>query len=78
MTRRASQSRPTRFEVGSRERLAEIRDLSRICAVALRAYIVQPGLSKVGAAEHQLALLGVTERFLSETYQVPLKVYCGG
>lgn len=75
---RVEGGRPTRFEVGSRERLADIRDLSRICAVALNVYIVQPGLSKVGAAEHQLALLGVTERFLSETYQVPLKVYCGG
>lgn len=74
---RVESGRPTRFEVGSKERLAEIRDLSRVSAVALRVYIVQPGLSKVGAAEHQLALLGVTERFLSETYQVPLKVYCG-
>ena len=26
---------------------------------------------------YQLALLGVTDRFLSETYQTPLKVYCG-
>ncbi|WP_349291327.1 DEAD/DEAH box helicase [Caenimonas sedimenti] len=74
---RIENGRPTRFEVGSKDRLAEIRDLSRVCAVALRVYIVQPGLSKLGAAEHQLALLGVTERFLSETYQVPLKVYCG-
>jgi hypothetical protein len=57
--------------------LAQIRDLSRICAVTLRVYIVQPGLSKSGAADHQLALLGVTDRFLSETYQIPLKVYCG-
>jgi len=73
---RVESGRPTRFEIGSKDRLAQIRDLSRVCAVALRVYIVQPGLSKAGAAEHQLALLGVTERFLSETYQVPLKVYC--
>ena len=68
---------PTRFEVGSKDRLAQIRDFSRICAVTLKVYIVQPGLSKTGAADHQLALLGVTDRFLSETYQTPLKVYCG-
>lgn len=74
---RVEGGRPTRFEVGSKDRLAQIRDLSRICAVTLRIYIVQPGLSKTGAADHQLALLGVTDRFLSETYQTPLKVYCG-
>jgi len=74
---RLESGRPTRFEVGSKDRLAQIRDLSRICAVTLRVYIVQPGLSKTRAADHQLALLGVTERFLSETYQTPLKVYCG-
>lgn len=74
---RIERGRPTRFEVGSKDRLAQIRDLSRVCAVTLRVYIVQPGLSKTGAADHQLALLGVTERFLSETYQTPLKVYCG-
>ena len=74
---RVESGRSTRFEVGSKDRLAQIRDLSRICAVTLRVYIVQPGLSKTGAADHQLALLGVTERFLSETYQTPLTVYCG-
>lgn len=74
---RVESGRPTRFEVGSKDRLVQIRDLSRICAVTLKIYIVQPGLSKTGAAEHQLALLGVTDRFLSETYQTPLKVYCG-
>ncbi|MNR08968.1 hypothetical protein D3C85_1251500 [compost metagenome] len=74
---RVESGRPTRFEVGSKDRLVQIRDLSRICAVTLKIYIVQPGLSKTGAAVHQLALLGVTDRFLSETYQTPLKVYCG-
>jgi hypothetical protein len=74
---RVESGRPTRIEVGSKDRLAQIRDLSRVCAVNLRIYIVQPGLSKTGAGDHQLALLGVTERFLSETYQTPLKVYCG-
>jgi superfamily II DNA or RNA helicase len=68
--------RSTRFEVGAKERLIQIRDMSRTCRVTLRVFIVQPGLSKAEAADHQLALLGVTEKFLQETFQVPLKVYC--
>lgn len=74
---RVDAGRPTRFEVGDRERLIQIRGLSRICAVTLRIFIVQPGLSKTDAAAHQLALLGVTEKFLTETYQLPLRVFCG-
>lgn len=74
---REEAGRSTRFEAGNRERLVQIRDLSRTCAVTLRVFIVQPGLSKTAAAAHQLALLGVTEKFLMETYQLPLRVFCG-
>lgn len=73
---RIESGRATRFEVGTRERLIQIRDLSRTCRVTIRVFIVQPGLSKAEAADHQLAVLGVTEKFLQETYQVPLQVYC--
>lgn len=73
---RTENGRATRFEVGARERLVQIRDLSRTCRVTIRVFIVQPGLSKAKAADHQLAVLGVTEKFLQETYQVPLQVYC--
>ncbi len=73
---RVESGRATRLEVGTRDRLVQIRDLSRTCRIAIRVFIVQPGLSKVEAAEHQLAVLGVTEKFLHETYQVPLQVYC--
>jgi hypothetical protein len=74
---RVEAGKPTRIEVGTRERLVQLREMSRTCSVALRVFIVQPGLAKSRAAEHQLALLGVTEKFLLETYQVPLHVYCG-
>ena len=74
---RIDEGRPSRIEIGNRDRLALIRDISRTCAVTLRVFIVQPGLSKTKAAEHQLALLGVTEKFLTETYQLPLHVFCG-
>lgn len=73
---RIESGRPTRFEIGTTDRLIQIRDLSRTCRVAIRVFIVQPGLSKAEAANHQLAVLGVTEKFLQETYQVPLRVYC--
>jgi superfamily II DNA or RNA helicase len=73
---RTESGRATRFEIGSKERLIQIRDLSRTCKVAIHVFIVQPGLSKAQAAEHQLAVLGVTEKFLQETYQIPLLVYC--
>ncbi len=73
---RTESGRATRFEVGTVERLIQIRDLSRTCKVTVRVFIVQPGLSKTQAADHQLAVLGVTEKFLQETYQVPLQVYC--
>jgi hypothetical protein len=73
---RIESGRATRFEIGTTERLIQIRDLSRTCRVTIRAFIVQPGLSKAEAADHQLAVLGVTEKFLQETYQIPLQVYC--
>jgi superfamily II DNA or RNA helicase len=73
---RIESGRATRLEVGTRDRLIQIRDLSRTCRIAIRVFIVQPGLSKILAADHQLAVLGVTEKFLQETYQVPLQVYC--
>ncbi|SOY43621.1 DEAD/DEAH box helicase [Cupriavidus taiwanensis] len=74
---RIEAGRSTRIEVGTVERLMQLRDISRTCTVTLRVFIVQPGLSKSTAAEHQLAVLGVTEKFLTETYQIPLHVYCG-
>ena len=73
---RIESGRPSRFELGNRERLIQIKDLSRSCRISIRVFIVQPGLSKEQAADHQLAVLGVTEKFLQETYQVPLQVYC--
>ena len=73
---RTESGRATRVEVGTVERLIQIRDLSRTCRITIRVFIVQPGLSKAEAADHQLAVLGVTEKFLQETYQVPLQVYC--
>jgi hypothetical protein len=68
--------RPTRIEVGTTEDLNLLRDQSRQCNIRLLVFIVQPGLSKALATSKQMALLGVTERFLHETYQLPFKVLC--
>ena len=70
------QLRATRFERGDLRALGNIRDMSRRCEVALKIYVVQPGLSKKDASTSQLALLAVTERYLTDTYEVPFDVLC--
>ena len=54
--------------------LVRIREMSRVSEVKLRVFLVQPGVSKEAISPSQLALLGVTEKFLSETYQIPFQV----
>lgn len=73
---RVESGRPTRIEFGTTEELNVLRDLSRRCNIRLYVFIVQPGLSKAMTTNRQMALLGVTERFLYETYQVPFSVLC--
>lgn len=73
---RTSQGRSSRFERGDIATLMKIREMSRRCEVKMRVTIVQPGLSITAATRSQLTLLAVTERYLSDTYEVPLKVYC--
>ncbi len=73
---RTSQGRSTRFERGDVPALIRIRDMSRRCEVRLRVTVVQPGLSVAAATRSQLTLLAVTERYLSDTYEIPLRVLC--
>ena len=73
---RAAKRRPTRFDRGDIRTLAKLRDRSRYEEVSIRVHIVQPGLSSVQASAAQLELLGVTERYLSDTYGVVLNVIC--
>ncbi|WP_085314999.1 DEAD/DEAH box helicase [Derxia lacustris] len=74
--KRVDHGKPSRFEVGDKRLLAELREASRRCEVSLNVFAVQPGMSKAGASHSQLALLAVTERYLTETYQVPFAVIC--
>jgi superfamily II DNA or RNA helicase len=64
----------SRYERGDGELLLTIREMSRLCPVALKIYIVQPGLSKGQASPEQLELLSVTETYLMETYRLPFAV----
>lgn len=73
---RVQRGAPTRFERGNEELLLQIREMSRRAEVKLKVFVVQPGLSKVQASPGQLTLLAVTERFLSDTYEIPLVVIC--
>lgn len=67
-------SESSRYEVGTKDDLFKLREMSRLLPVELKIYIVQPGLSKSGASEDQLELLSVTENHLMETYKLPLTV----
>jgi superfamily II DNA or RNA helicase len=64
----------SRYEVGDDEALHMIREVSRLCPVSLSVFVVQPGVSKARMTRDQLLLLGVTENYLTETYQLAFGV----
>lgn len=64
----------SRFETGDNELVLTIRDMSRMCPVSLRIYIVQPGVSRALVSREQLQLISATEHYLMETYQIPFGV----
>jgi superfamily II DNA or RNA helicase len=73
---RVDSGRPSRLEIGTKETILELREQSRRHEVRLKVFIVQPGLSKAVASLEQMRLLGVTEQFLLETYEVPFGIIC--
>lgn len=72
--RRIDEGDPSRFEIGDKDALLAIREMSHACPVSLRIFIVQPGLAKSQASSAQLELLSVTETYLMETFQIKLGV----
>ncbi|MEW6211582.1 MAG: DEAD/DEAH box helicase family protein [Acidobacteriota bacterium] len=64
----------SRFEKGDSRELFKIKEMSRVCSVELKIFIVQPGLSKENATDAQLELLSVTGNYLMETYKLPFGV----
>ena len=51
----------SQYELRDGDLLLTIREMSRLCAVALKIYVVQPGVSKTGVTRDQLELVSVTE-----------------
>ena len=68
--RRQEAGTSSRYEVGDGELLQTIREVSHLCPVSLRIFIVQPGVSKANATRDQLELMSVTENYLMETFQL--------
>jgi helicase-like protein/type III restriction/modification enzyme restriction subunit len=64
----------SRFERGDRDELIRIREMSRVCPIRLKIFVVQPGLSQGKASRSQLELLSVTENYLMETYKLDFSV----
>ena len=71
---RVNNNRPTRFERGDVDLLQTIREMSHLLPVSISITIIQPGLSCAQASLDQLQLLGVTENYLMETYQLSFRV----
>ena len=64
----------SRFEIGDEDLLQTIREMSYLCPVHLKIFIVQPGVSKQVVSQAQLLLMAVTENYMFETYQLPFGV----
>ncbi len=71
---RLAKERPSRLERGTMNVLLTIKEIANLLPVSLSIAIVQPGISKAMVSEDQLQLLGVTENFLWEMYQLPFRV----
>ena len=64
----------SRFEIGNRKTVLKIRKQAPYLKVRCEVFIVQPGLSKEQVSDKQLELLGATESFLVDQYQIRLRV----
>lgn len=75
---RLAKERPSRLERGTMDTLLTIKEIANLLPVSLSIAIVQPGVSKATVSDDQLQLLGVTENFLWEMYQLPFRVITSG
>lgn len=73
-SKRTTEGRPTRFEVGNQKTLRTIEKMVRFYKADFKIFVVQPGLSKSQVSPAQLELLGSTELYLQETFSIPLCV----
>jgi len=64
----------SRFEQGDLSTLAEVARRAPLLTPEFRIAVVQPGLSKRQAGVAQLDLLGATELYLHETFEIAFDV----
>lgn len=64
----------SRFEVGDKNTINSLINMSRVYLTKMNIYIVQPGVSKNKVTDVQLELLGVTKAWLMDTLGVTLYV----
>lgn len=73
LIRRANNTTVNGFIVGDLRKTLELKNKSKSAyAIDLEVNIVQPGVSKSKITDDMLQLLGATETYLKETYQIPL------
>lgn len=63
----------SRFEKGDKKALEKIIRMSEVMEFRMNVYLVQPGVSKAAMSEEQKKLLGITDHYLMETYELPFK-----
>ncbi|NTV44719.1 MAG: DEAD/DEAH box helicase family protein [Candidatus Yonathbacteria bacterium] len=64
----------SRFEKGDQKTLEKISRMSEVMEFRMNVYLVQPGVSKARISAEQKKLLGITDHYLMETYELPFKV----
>ncbi len=64
----------TRFEKGDKKALEKLMRMSEVMEFRMNVHLVQPGVSKAAISAEQKKLLGVTDHYLLETYELPFKV----
>ncbi|UOQ64865.1 DEAD/DEAH box helicase [Hymenobacter volaticus] len=65
---------PTRFETGTKQMLADFKRSLEILPAMYKIFIVQPGLRKATIPDSSLHVLGSTQGYLKETYNLDLGV----
>ncbi|HIG96006.1 hypothetical protein A3D62_02475 [Candidatus Kaiserbacteria bacterium RIFCSPHIGHO2_02_FULL_49_11] len=63
-----------RFEKGDQKILEKISRMSEVMEFRMNIHLVQPGVSKARMSDEQKKLLGITDHYLLETYELPFKV----
>lgn len=71
---RQSGQEVSRFERGDQKVLEKIIRMSELMEFRVNIFLVQPGVSKAVMSGEQKKLLGITDHYLMETYEIPFRV----